>query len=80
MAFPDVTTEQDHPVEPIGKGAQEERRINHSQAHNPKDPDVGRVLDLGQSCLIRSGITTPVTGKAQDGRLESVGIRELQTP
>jgi hypothetical protein len=60
MTFTKPATTNKYPIHATGEGPEYMLGINPSGAHQPYNPDIGRVLITGNSCQIRSTVATPV--------------------
>jgi hypothetical protein len=68
MAFTEVSAAGKNAVGTVGKAGQQKVRLYPAGAHYPDRPDVGRVLQAGDTGSVGCGITAPVTEKAQNFR------------
>ena len=64
MTFTQVSPANQDSVYPLDEGIQNEWGIHSAWAHNPDNPDIGRVLESGNTRSIRTGITAPVAKEA----------------
>jgi hypothetical protein len=64
MTFTQVSPANQDPVHPLDEGIQNERGIHPARAHYPDNPDIGRVLESGNTRGIRPGVTAPVAKEA----------------
>ena len=64
MTFTQVSPANQYPVYPLNEGIQNERGIHTARTHYPDDPDIGWILESGNTCGICPGITAPVTKEA----------------
>ena len=68
MAVADVSAGNQDAVGPFQKRLEQKSLIDPAGAHQPDQPDIGRILHTRHSGQIRPGIGTPVADKSQDGR------------
>jgi hypothetical protein len=66
MAVTEMSPGHQDAVGPLSQGPYDEHRVYAARAHHPYRPHVGRVLQPGHPCQIRSGIGAPVAQKRYD--------------
>lgn len=72
MALAQVSAADKNAVCPVNETVYEKQGINATGAHDPNDPDMGRILESGYSGRVRCGIAAPMAQKAEDSGFESV--------
>jgi len=64
MTFTQMSPANKNAIYPLQKGIQNERGINPTRTHYPHHPDIGGVLESGNTCSVCPGVTAPVAKKA----------------
>ena len=64
MTFTQVSSANQDSVYPLNEGIQNERGIHTARTLYPDNPDIGRILESGNTRSICPGVTAPVTKEA----------------
>jgi hypothetical protein len=72
MAVTDVSPGHQNPIGTMLEGLQDETWIYPTRTHDTDDSNVGRILCPTHPSQIRSRVSTPVTGKCNDSRIEFI--------
>src|SRR5512133_98442 len=66
MALTRMTTGDHHTIRAVGKGAQDEGRVEAPRTHQADQAHVRRVLRPGGPGQVSSAVTAPIAGKTND--------------